>query len=71
MKLSTRARYGLRIMVELARELQSNELVHLGKIARITGLSRNYLSQLAISLKNASLIVGVSGKKGRDALPRG
>ena len=52
------------MMVELARELQKNDLVHLGRIAEITGLSCNYLSQLAIPLKNAGLIKGVPGKMG-------
>ncbi|MFZ5979127.1 MAG: RrF2 family transcriptional regulator [Candidatus Zixiibacteriota bacterium] len=64
MKFSTRARYGLRMMVELSRALEKKELVHLGQVARITGLSVNYLTQLAIPLKNNGLIIGVSGKKG-------
>lgn len=64
MKFSTRARYGLRMMVELARLLEKERLVHLGRIAKITGLSENYLAQLAISLKNNGLLIGVSGKKG-------
>lgn len=70
MKLSTRARYGLRMMVELARELKEEKLVHLGKIAQITGLSENYLAQLAIPLKSEGLLVGVSGKKGGYHLSR-
>lgn len=70
MKFSTRARYGLRMMVEFARELKENNLVHLGRIAKITGLSENYLAQLAISLKNGGLLVGVSGKKGGYHLAR-
>ncbi len=64
MKFSTRARYGLRMMVELARFLQKEKLVHLGRIAKTTGLSENYLAQLAISLKNNGLLIGISGKKG-------
>ncbi|UCD17401.1 MAG: Rrf2 family transcriptional regulator [Candidatus Zixiibacteriota bacterium] len=64
MKIYTRARYGLRMMVELARELRKTDLVHLGKIARITGLSENYLAQLAMVLKSSGLVRGVSGKKG-------
>jgi Rrf2 family protein len=52
------------MMVELARLLEKERLVHLGRIARITGLSENYLAQLAISLKNHDLLIGVSGKKG-------
>lgn len=64
MRFSTRARYGLRMMVELARLLKEERLVHLGRIAKITGLSENYLAQLAISLKNNGLLIGISGKKG-------
>ncbi|MBD3170372.1 MAG: Rrf2 family transcriptional regulator [candidate division Zixibacteria bacterium] len=70
MKLSTRARYGLRMMVELSRELREVELVQLGKIARITGLSENYLAQLAIPLKSSGLLIGVSGKNGGYKLSR-
>jgi Rrf2 family protein len=51
-------------MVELARALRSERLVRLGRIAKITGLSENYLAQLALSLKNNGLLIGVSGKKG-------
>jgi Rrf2 family protein len=64
MKFSTRARYGLRMMVELARIQQKEDLVHLGRIAQITGISNNYLAQLAMSLKNNGLLIGISGKKG-------
>lgn len=70
MKVSTRARYGLRMMIELARELKKEDIVQLGKIAKITHLSEKYLAQLAISLKKAGLIVGVSGKKGGYLLGR-
>jgi Rrf2 family protein len=64
MRLSTRARYGLRMMVELARLLEAEKLVHLGRIAEITGLSESYLAQLAMLLKNGGLLIGVSGKGG-------
>lgn len=57
-------------MVELARLLEKERLVHLGRIARITGLSENYLAQLAMSLKNHDLLIGVSGKKGGYQLAR-
>jgi Rrf2 family protein len=58
------------MMVELTRELKDDNIVHLGRIAEITGLSENYLAQLAISLKNRGLLVGVSGKKGGYHLAR-
>ncbi len=70
MKLSTRARYGLRMMVELAKELKNQRLVHLGRISQITGLSENYLAQLAIPLRNEGLLIGVSGKGGGYYLAR-
>jgi len=58
------------MMIELARELRKEEIVRLGKIAKITHLSEKYLAQLAIPLKKAGLIVGVSGKKGGYHLGR-
>lgn len=70
MKYSTRARYGLRMMVELARALQDKPLVHLGEVATTTGISMNYLAQLAMPLKNNGLLVGVSGKGGGYSLGR-
>jgi Rrf2 family transcriptional regulator, cysteine metabolism repressor len=70
MKLSTRARYGLRMMVELARLTDEKNPLQMGKIARVTGLSENYLAQLAMSLKNDGLLIGVSGKHGGYMLAR-
>ncbi len=70
MKFSTRSRYGLRMMVELARALLTEDKVHLGRIAKITGLSVNYLAQLAMPLKNHGLLIGVSGKHGGYRLGR-
>jgi Rrf2 family protein len=52
------------MMVELARELKKQDKVHLGRVAKITGLSVNYLAQLAMPLKNNGLLIGVSGKHG-------
>ena len=57
-------------MVELARLQKKERLVQLKRIARITGLSNNYLGQLAISLKDDGLLIGVSGKKGGYQLSR-
>jgi len=70
MKFSTRARYGLRMMVELARLQKKERLVQLRRIAKITGLSNNYLGQLAISLRDDGLLIGVSGQKGGYQLAR-
>ncbi len=51
-------------MVEMARELKKDRLVQISKVAKITGISENYLAQLAIPMKSEGLLVGVSGKKG-------
>lgn len=58
------------MMVEMARLLQTEHLVQLKRIAKITGLSANYLGQLAISLRDNGLLIGVSGKKGGYKLAR-
>jgi len=58
------------MMVELARLQKTERLVQLRRIAEITGLSNNYLAQLAISLKDNGLLVGISGKKGGYQLSR-
>jgi Rrf2 family protein len=58
------------MMVELARLLQSEDLIQLKRIAKITGLSNNYLGQLAILLRDNGLIIGVSGKRGGYRLAR-
>jgi Rrf2 family protein len=70
MKLSARARYAVRLMVELDRNGGRETPVHLGKISKITGISRRYLEQLAIALKSHSLLRGVSGRKGGYLLAR-
>jgi Rrf2 family protein len=64
MKLSTRARYALRMMVELAKKTGGGQKVSLSEVAASSDLSRKYLEQLAMGLKQASLISGTTGKGG-------
>jgi Rrf2 family cysteine metabolism transcriptional repressor len=64
MKLNTRARYVLRAMIQIERNSRDGKPVNLSDIAAKTSLSRRYLEQLVIPLKNASLIRGLSGKEG-------
>jgi Rrf2 family protein len=52
------------MMVEISRQANGNQKVSLSQVAKTTDISRRYLEQLAIVLKNASLIKGVSGKGG-------
>ena len=70
MKLSTRARYAIRMMVEFAQKADGDEHVSLSQVAESSDLPRRYLEQLAIGLKNASLITGMSGKAGGYVLAK-
>ncbi|MFH1700136.1 MAG: Rrf2 family transcriptional regulator [Candidatus Zixiibacteriota bacterium] len=70
MKFPTRARYGLRMMMELARLQEKSTLVQLKNIAKVTGLSKKYLGQLIILLKDHELVIVVSGRGGGYRLIR-
>jgi len=63
MKLSTRTRYGIRAILELAENYGKGPL-QLKAIARTQGLSVKYLEQLMIILKSAGLVQSVRGSKG-------
>jgi Rrf2 family transcriptional regulator, iron-sulfur cluster assembly transcription factor len=63
MKLSTRSRYGTRILLELARHSEG-EPVQVSEIARIQEIPVKYLEQLIRTLKSAHLIKSVRGSKG-------
>jgi len=69
MKISTRSRYGLRLLIELARHGGGKPLF-LSEIARNQAISEKYLSKLVISLRGAGLIRSVRGAHGGYALAR-
>lgn len=69
MKISTRARYGLRMMLELALHYGQGALL-LKKIARNQEISEKYLGQLTIPLKAKGLIISERGAKGGYQLSR-
>ena len=64
MKLSTRARYALRVMLDIARHGGGEAPVSLAQVAHRTDLSHGYLEQLAMGLRRARLLRGVAGRKG-------
>ena len=69
MKLSTRSRYGVRILLELAR--QSDRLpLQVSVISRQQEIPAKYLEQLIRTLKKADLITSVRGAKGGHILAR-
>ena len=67
MKLSTRGRYGTRLMIELAKNFGKGP-VNLTEISKNQGISVKYLEQIIIPLKKAKLIKSVRGPKGGHEL---
>jgi len=69
MKISTRTRYGIRAIIELAQR-QADGPVQLRSISRHQGISEKYLEQLMTIMKGAGLIKSVRGAKGGYMLAR-
>jgi Rrf2 family transcriptional regulator, iron-sulfur cluster assembly transcription factor len=63
MKLSTKSRYGTRLMVDMAQHYKDGP-IHLTNIAKRQGISVKYLEQIIIPLKRAQYIQSVRGPKG-------
>lgn len=63
MKISTKGRYGLTLMISLAKR-EGQGCVSLKTIAEENNLSDLYLEQLVGPLRNAGLILSVRGAKG-------
>jgi len=69
MKLSTRSRYGARILVDLARHNDDGP-VQIGEISKRQDISVKYLEQLIRPLKQASMVNSVRGPKGGHMLAK-
>lgn len=69
MKLSTRARYGLRALIDLGMN-SKNETVSLHSIAGRQNISVSYLEQLMAMLKKAGLVKSSRGAAGGYRLGR-
>jgi Rrf2 family iron-sulfur cluster assembly transcriptional regulator len=69
MKLSTRGRYGTRLMLELTKHYGHGP-VSMSQISRNQNIPIKYLEQLVIPLKKANLISSVRGPKGGHMLAR-
>jgi Rrf2 family protein len=69
MKLSTRSRYGTRLLLDMAQHYNQGP-IQLGDIAKRQEISVKYLEQIIIPLKKAHFIVTVRGPKGGHILAR-
>jgi Rrf2 family cysteine metabolism transcriptional repressor len=68
-KISTKGRYGLTIMMELAAKYGEGP-ISLKSIAEKNGLSEHYLEQLIAPLRNAGLVKSVRGAYGGYVLSK-
>ena len=69
MKLSTRSRYGTRMLLDMAQHYNQGP-VQLGDIAKRQNISVKYLEQIIIPLKKAHYVESVRGPKGGHSLAR-
>lgn len=63
MKLSTKGRYGLRALIDLA-VYSENETVSIASIASRQNISESYLEQLIAKLRKAGMVTSVRGAGG-------
>ena len=69
LRMSTRSRYGVRLMVALAGRFGSGSIL-LKDISRQEGISEKYLGQILIPLKSGGLVISQRGSRGGYALSR-
>lgn len=67
MKLSTKGRYGLRAMLDLALQ-SSDTAISIKSISERQGISENYLEQIIATLKKANMVKSTRGPKGGYSL---
>lgn len=69
MKLSTRSRYGVRLVLDMALHRDEGP-IRLGLISKRQGVPLKYLEQIIIPLKKAGYVVSVRGPKGGHLLAK-
>jgi len=69
MKLSTRGRYGTRLMLELAKNYEKGP-ISMSDISNNQKIPVKYLEQLIIPLKKGNLVTSVRGPKGGHMLSK-
>ncbi len=69
LRLSTKARYGVRALSEIARRKDTRP-VRLREVATEQGISEKYLEQIIMILKQAGLVRGIRGAGGGYLLTR-
>ena len=70
MKISTKGRYALTIMRNIAKEYDNDKFVSLSEISERENISLKYLEKIMISLKKADFFLVAKGKDGGYKLKR-
>ncbi len=70
MKLSTRTRYGMRALLELAMAHNTDEPLQIKLIAERQNISNKYLEQLIAMLKTSGLVRSIRGPHGEYILSK-
>lgn len=69
MKISTKGRYGLRALTDLAAHIEG-EPISLASVAKRQNLSLNYLEQVFGTLRKAGIVKSIKGPQGGYLLTR-
>lgn len=69
MRLSTKSRYGTRMLLDIAENCQRGP-VSVAEIAARTGISEKYMEKVIRRLKKAGLVLSKRGPKGGHVLAR-
>ena len=64
MKISTKGRYALRLMLDLAQHRDEQEYISIKKIAQRQDISEKYLEQIVAQLARAGFVTSVRGAQG-------
>ena len=64
MKISTKGRYALRLMLDLAQYSNENEYVSIKKVSQRQDISEKYLEQIVAQLSRANFVKSIRGAQG-------
>ena len=64
MKISTKGRYALRLMLDLAQYSNENEYVSIKKVSQSVDISEKYLEQIVAQLSRANFVKSIRGAQG-------
>lgn len=69
MKLGTKSRYGIRLLLDMAKQ-NGAKPIQLGEVAKRQNLPLKYLEQIIIPLKKANVVESLRGRKGGHRLAK-